>query len=331
MKGYHVIILAVVLVSMVFLLTSCSPLRRLLKIDTGDTRNGANETAEHGPLLGFTYSPGYSDMEGGYHYESLECTDAGNYVLITHDQDSFDAPEIITTYAVTEVQWQEFCDYLLENDVADMSNRRDTDDFALDWSPWHYTVIYDDSAYDGTGYDTYGFGQYKAYSDHDYDVMKELDRMLKDMKQNMISQETVGKGDDDKNESDDGGTYDGFVGMDFTGTEDAMNDPVRGPEYDEMDRMYFGSYLSLDGKTDLTIGEADVQTGGYLIRLSNDEIGTITGYANMNGTDLDINQAEDEEGKLLYGRVYHTDEGIKVEITESDSRLLTAGDWFEFK
>lgn len=333
MKDYRGIILIAVLLTMAVLLTSCSPLRRFLKIDTSGRGGGSAGSAGHGPLLSFTYSPGYSDMEGGYHYESLECTDAGDYVLIVHDQESFHDSEIITTYAVTEAQWQEFSDYLLDNDVAGLSDRRDIDDFALDWSPWHYTVIYDDSAYGGTGYDTYGFGQYKAYSDHDHEIMKELDQMLLDMEQDMISQETVGTGDDDDNDNDleDGSTSDGFIGMNFGGTEDAVNDPVRGSEYDMMDQLYLGSYQSTDGKTDLLIGEADVQTGGYSILMENDEIGSIRGYANIQGSKLCINQAEDENGRLLYGMIYHTDEGICVEITESDSDRIREGDQFLFE
>ena len=206
MKYYSRILIGVVLLAAVFVLASCTSSGKGRDVDS-DTGNGSGsgtektESGEHGELIRIIYKPGYGDMEGGTYYEIIGKNDDGEYVYVISEQDSASSPVVVTTYAFSEEKMAKLEEYCSMYDLASYSNKRDSDDFALDYSPWNYTLVYDESAYGGSGNATYSFGEYKFYSDQDLERINELRRGMTGLRGEMISQVTEG---DDENSEENG-------------------------------------------------------------------------------------------------------------------------------
>ena len=86
-----------------------------------------------GKLTGFDHHPGYSDMDGGYHYESLLKNDDGDWVIVCTDRDSFDEPTTVTTYAVDDDAVKDFESFIIQKNIVDLENRKDSDEFITDY------------------------------------------------------------------------------------------------------------------------------------------------------------------------------------------------------
>ena len=125
---------------------------------------------ETGALLEFAYSPGYGDMNGASHYESL------------------DEPMIETTYAVSAEAAAGFEAFLKEKDIVSLSDRPDSTDFVTDYSPWGYNLYFDNSSLGGKKRERYGIGEYKVYSDEDYALLKELNQAFRDLRGDKLSE-----------------------------------------------------------------------------------------------------------------------------------------------
>ena len=177
------------------LLTGCGLIQTLIDKFTPD------EIIEVGELTEFKYHPGYSDMNGGYHCMTLKKEESGDWVIVSEDQDTFSAPTVVTTYAATEEGVSAFAEFIKDNNFVALVNRKDSDDFVYDYSPWSYTLVFDNSSIGGNSRETYFITQYKEYPDKDYDLMKELDTRFDDLRGEVISEVTV-KDDEDPDESD---------------------------------------------------------------------------------------------------------------------------------
>lgn len=153
--------------------------------DNGDSKNSA-DTSWAGDLVKFQYHPGYSDMNGGHHYQTLAQRD-GEWIIECCDQEELGEPEITTIYSVSEEDVQAFGDFLKEKHVDKLMNREDSDDFVTDYSAWSYSI----SFVDPTGQSKYievRFDQYKEYSDKDYKLIEEIYQRFESLKTNMVSQ-----------------------------------------------------------------------------------------------------------------------------------------------
>lgn len=146
---------------------------------------------ETGSIIEFRYYPGYSDMNGGYHGECLKKDESGKWIIECENRNSLDDPEIITVYSVDPSKQQEFDTFLKEKNVASLMNIEESDDFVTDYSPWSYNIVCADPSSSNNRKRIYiNFGQYKKYSDEDYELIKELGERFDALKGEVLS-ETV--------------------------------------------------------------------------------------------------------------------------------------------
>ena len=80
-------------------ITGCKKIKDLLP---GNVIPTEDKIVEVGELTGFSYHPGYGDMDGAYHFQSLEKNEDGDWVIIVSDKDNFSEPLIIRTYEVSQ-------------------------------------------------------------------------------------------------------------------------------------------------------------------------------------------------------------------------------------
>ena len=143
-----------------------------------------------GELESLSFSPGYSDMDGGYHCVTLEKNDEGVWVIVHEDRDEVGGPTTLTTYAVDPKDAENFQTWVKDSNILTMETRRDKEDFALDYSPWRYTFVYDDTTVGGSSHEFHSFGQYQFYSDKDYDRIEELHQQLEALEGEELSRTT---------------------------------------------------------------------------------------------------------------------------------------------
>lgn len=153
-------------------------------------KNKASSSAELGELMWFNYSPGYSDMDGSSHSESLEKGKDGKWVIVKRDRSRFSEPMEVTTYAVSDEALEKFLKFVREKNVLELCDREDSDQFITDYSAWHYGFTFDESAIGGEMIESYDISQYKEYSDADRELLKELDQQFEALHGEVISQST---------------------------------------------------------------------------------------------------------------------------------------------
>ena len=134
-----------------------------------------------GKLLRFEFSPGYSDMDGASHSGSLERNEAGEWVFVSRDRESIGEPFIVTTRAVSADAETRFEAFALESGILELADREDSDLFAMDFSPWSYTFVFDGTSGQGGWPVRYSLVQYREYSDADFALLAELDREIEAM------------------------------------------------------------------------------------------------------------------------------------------------------
>ncbi len=151
---------------------------------------------EAGELISLSYYPGYADEEGGRHYESLMKNDGGEWIIECLDQETHDEPATITTYAVMDDDVERFETFIKGNNVLALTDRKDSDDFVTDYSPWSYSIIFDNSSIGGDDYETYSIDEFKEYSDADSELLKKLRKQFENLRGEVISETVEGEEDD---------------------------------------------------------------------------------------------------------------------------------------
>ena len=141
-----------------------------------------------GKLMSFSYSPGYSDMMGAYHRDSLEKNDDGKWVFVCSNRECHSDPTAVATYSVSQESASEFEEYIKSVNLIRLSKRPKSNIFATDYSPWSYSVVFDCSEVGGSGYDDYSIGEYKVYSPSDMKLLKEASDRFYSLKGELISE-----------------------------------------------------------------------------------------------------------------------------------------------
>ncbi len=177
MKGMKIVIIIVAAV-LVLAVAGCGMI----------LKNSGDAPVEVGGLKTVRYSPGYGDSNGGHHSTVLKRNDAGDWIIECTERVDFESPEIVTTYAVSAEDEQEFEAFIKERNVLALKDRKESDDFVTDYSPWGYSFNYDNSALGGGSYELYSFGEYQVYSNKDYELIKELKERLEGLKGEKISE-----------------------------------------------------------------------------------------------------------------------------------------------
>lgn len=143
-----------------------------------------------GSLTSFRYSPGYCDMRGESHQCELKKNDDGAWVFISRDRDCHSNPFTVLTYSVSPERASEFEEYIKKINFISLSKRLKSSEFVTDYSPWHFTVVFDCSEIGGSGYDDYGISQYRIYSPMDQKLLKEVKEKFNAIKGELISETT---------------------------------------------------------------------------------------------------------------------------------------------
>lgn len=143
-----------------------------------------------GHLSSFRYSPGYCDMRGESHQCELKKNDDGAWVFISRDRDCHSDPFSVMTYSVSPESASVFEEYIKKINFISLSKRLKSSDFVTDYSPWHFTVVFDCSEIGGSSYDDYGISQYRIYSPMDQKLLKEVKEKFYALKGELISETT---------------------------------------------------------------------------------------------------------------------------------------------
>ncbi len=137
-----------------------------------------------------SYSPGYGDMLGGGHSVSLRKDNEGNWNYISRDQEDHTSPTVTTVYAVSGEAVKELSEFISKKKIISLENRRDSDLFATDYSPWSWNVDYETTSFGKTKIRYCALKEYKNYKSSDYELLKELRERFYALKGEKIS-ETV--------------------------------------------------------------------------------------------------------------------------------------------
>lgn len=148
---------------------------------------GKPQTIATGELLSFNYSPGYGDMNGEYHYESLQKDENGKWVIICRDREDHESPTVETTYAVKEADVLDFDEFLKKQNFAALSLRKKSDEFVTDYHPWGYSLDYDNTAIGGERRFYVQISEYYEYSDADNKLIKEVRERFRGLRGEQIS------------------------------------------------------------------------------------------------------------------------------------------------
>lgn len=143
-----------------------------------------------GHLSSFRYSPGYCDMRGESHQCELKKNDDGAWVFISRDRDCHSDPFSVMTYSVSPESASVFEEYIKKINFISLSKRLKSSDFVTDYSPWHFTVVFDCSEIGGSSYDDYGISQYRIYSPMDQKLLREVKEKFYALKGELISETT---------------------------------------------------------------------------------------------------------------------------------------------
>lgn len=146
---------------------------------------------ETGEFIGMEYSPGFGDMRGGSHSETLKKNESGEWMIESRNQETRADPVLVVTYSVDEEKLAEFVTFLKDENVADLSKRKKSDRFSHDYRPWSISIGFDNSAIGGLESEWYKFGEYKKYSEADRELIKEVGERFGALYGKKLSEESV--------------------------------------------------------------------------------------------------------------------------------------------
>lgn len=141
-----------------------------------------------GKLVEFTYRPGYSDMEGGYHSETLKRGDDGRWIIECRDRETHSDPTIVTTYQVGTDSETYFEGFIKEENIPEYENRKESDDFVTDYSPWSYHMVFEKDTGSGTEIQEFTINEFREYSDDEYTNIKKMNSLFKCLKNTKLSE-----------------------------------------------------------------------------------------------------------------------------------------------
>ena len=139
-------------------------------------------------LREFRYSPGYSDMRGARHEERLVKNENGTWTVVCRDRECHNEPTILTTYEVSPEAEAAFEAFLDGEKVTALSNRRDSDLFCTDYSPWEFTILYDDESSDRSKRAYFRIEENKKYSEKDYAQLSALRERFRALRGRKLSE-----------------------------------------------------------------------------------------------------------------------------------------------
>lgn len=149
---------------------------------------------EVGNLISFSYSPGYSDMNGASHVETLKYDDSLGWVYVEEDRESIEELTYVVIYSVDPNDVDKFEQFIKESGFLELEKRPEVDAYVLDYSPWNYRVIFDNSSFGGSRREGYHISEYQEYKKADKKLIDKTDMMFHSLKGEKIS-EAIEKSD----------------------------------------------------------------------------------------------------------------------------------------
>jgi hypothetical protein len=140
-----------------------------------------------GRLVSFSYSPGYSDMEGAFHRDTLEKNGEGNWVVVCRERGSIDEPECVTTCSVSDADALRFEQFIKKRRILSLSKRLKSPVFLTDYSPWSAEMVFDCLGSGGNRRITVRLEQYRIYTRPDLKRIDEMTDMFYDLLGDVIS------------------------------------------------------------------------------------------------------------------------------------------------
>ncbi len=143
-------------------------------------------------LRKMSYSPGYSDMLGGYHGSQLKKDEHGDWIFVRTDREQHNLPDNVTVYEVTAGAAAELEAFIASarHRISALSRRPKSDLFATDYSPWSCSLEYDTVSFGKPRRAAVGFSEFRKYSGRDRALIRELIQKFNDLPGRMISGET---------------------------------------------------------------------------------------------------------------------------------------------
>ncbi|MBR5337205.1 MAG: hypothetical protein IK152_04415 [Lachnospiraceae bacterium] len=149
---------------------------------------GSGISGSYGVLSEVRYSPGYSDMAGASYNTVLKKDSDGNWIMEVREREYHSAPTHITTYSVSSEDEASFEDFIRDKKVCDLQNRKDSDDFVTDYSPWGWRLEFEDSSSDHKTREYCDIREYKKYSNSDMELIGELRQYFLSLKGEKLSE-----------------------------------------------------------------------------------------------------------------------------------------------
>lgn len=94
--------------------------------------------------------------------------------------------------------------------------------------------------------------------------------------------------------------------------------------------LFLGTWKQIKGGNTITIKEANPQSGNYFIELSFYRLASAEGHANIDGNKLIINKGN-INGKNFRGTIEKTNNGIRLNVTESGYEYIKPGSVYEYQ
>lgn len=150
---------------------------RKKKEETGNDPVPSSAGAREIGLSEIYYRPGYNDMSGEGHENTLRCKEE-KWTLRSIDRSPVTFKETETTYAVDAAAVAELESFIVENNICDLSQRENSGLFITDYTPWSFTIVFGKVG----SRKTCTFGEYLDYSDRDNELIGELRKRLEALK-----------------------------------------------------------------------------------------------------------------------------------------------------
>ena len=137
-----------------------------------------------------SYNPGYGDMLGGYHEETLRKDKDGSWTYVCCDREDYRAPTVVTVYGVADEAVERLEKFISEKGILSLENRLKSDLFMTDYRQWSWNIDCETTSLGNVKQVYCCIEEYKRYSKYDYHILNELRERFSALRGEIISKTT---------------------------------------------------------------------------------------------------------------------------------------------